>query len=35
MIFERKLEKIIDDLSFHYSVPMSLRLWNGKLVNCR
>lgn len=32
MIFERKLEKIIDDLSSHYSVPMSLRLWNGKLV---
>jgi len=32
MLFERKLEKIIDDLSAHYSVPMSLRLWNGKLV---
>lgn len=36
MLFERQLDKqlgkIIDDLSSHYSVPMSLQLWNGKSV---
>ena len=34
MLFERKLEKLIEDLSSQsqHSIPMSLRLWNGKLV---